>query len=223
MDCEKPFLDLQNIITISKRAIFVALLMTLPIQSGARSLNTAVKAFVSDAQLEFEQEKYVGRLNGVSLSADYEISPNFFFKYEAVTGGGSFAKSTNEYKFSQNLVYAYKSLDFDHTPFPGWHITYAVGAGVLNKQSEFRSNTYQQSQRPLFLRLEITNSSNVKISLSGFAQIDNVEKNRSGSLSFKFPTWKNVSLIGKYTNHTSKFSALQHCGSDYFLGFSRHF
>ena len=83
MDCEKPFLDLQNIITISKRAIFVALLMTLPIQSGARSLNTAVKAFVSDAQLEFEQEKYVGRLNGVSLSADYEISPNFFFSLYA--------------------------------------------------------------------------------------------------------------------------------------------
>ena len=223
MGCEKPFWDLKKIILISKRAIFIALLMTLPIQSGAKSLNTEVKAFVSDAQLEFEQEKYIGRLNGASLSADYEISPNFFFRYEAATGGGSFAKSTNEYKFSQNVIYAYKTLDFDHTPFPGWHITYAVGAGVFNKQSEFRSNTYQQSQRPLFLRLEIKNSSNVKISLSGFAQIDNVEKNRSGSLSFTFPAWKNVSLIGKYTNHTSKFGALQHCGSDYFLGFSRHF
>ena len=205
------------------RKIFIALLMTIPAQLEANFLTTAAKAFLSDAQLEFEEQNHTGQLSGISLSADYEISPNLFFRYEALTGGGTFATTTNEYNFNKNIIYAYKSFPVDYSPAPGWKTLYAVGAGISNKKSKFGSNSYEQSQLPVFLKLEITNATNIQISLSGYGQIDNLQNNRSGSLSFKFPTTRSLNFTGKYTNHKSKVGALQHCGSDYFLGFSVHF
>ena len=197
--------------------------MTLATQVGAKSLTTAAKVFVSDAQVEFEQQKYAGQLSGASFSADYEFSPDLFFRYQGLNGKGNFNGSPSDYNFSQNLLYAYRNFDIRNTDLSSWQMSYKIGAGLFNKKSKFANNSYEQSQLPLILGLEITNTNDVQISFSGFGQIDNLQINRSGSISFKVPIGRSLRLIGKYTNHTSKVKKLQHCGSDYFLGLSINF
>ena len=98
-----------------------------------------------------------------------------------------------------------------------------MGAGLYQKTSKLGTENYNETQFPVLLGAEITNKSGVKISLSGLGQLNNLDNNRSGSLSFAAPIMNNADVIGKYTNHSSKVNGLQHCGSDYFLGVSVQF
>ena len=205
------------------RTIFITLLITLATQVGAEQLTTTVSALLSDAQVKLEKQKFTGRIDGVSLSTKYMLSPDWNLRYEHVSGNGNLNGTTSDFNFNQNLVYAYREFT-EHSFFLlNWKLGYKVGAGFYHKTSKFRTERYNETQFPVLLGAEITNTSGVKLSLSGLGQLDNLNNNRSGSLSFTAPVMNDLNVIGKYTNHSSKVNGLQHCGSDYFIGISVQF
>ena len=205
------------------RTILIAVLITLATQVGAGQLITSVSALLSDAQVKLDQQKFTGRIDGVSLSTEYMLSPDWHLRYEHVSGNGNLNGTTSDFNFNENLVYGYREFAEDNFFFLNWKLGYKVGTGFYQKTSKFRTEHYNETQFSVFLGAEITNTSGVKISLSGFGQLDNLHNNRSGSLSFTAPIINNLNVIGKYTNHSAKVNGLQHCGSDYFLGLSLKF
>jgi len=205
------------------RTIFITLLITLATQVGTEQLTTTVSALLSDAQVKLEKQKFTGRIDGVSLSTKYMLSPDWNLRYEHVSGNGKLNGTTSDFNFNQNLVYAYREFAEDSFFLLNWKLGYKVGAGFYQKTSKFRTERYNETQFPVLLGVEITNTSGVKLSLSGLGQLDNLKNNRSGSLSLTAPIMNNLDAIGKYTNHSSKVNGLQHCGSDYFIGISVQF
>ena len=205
------------------RTILIALLMTLATQVGAGQLTTTASALLSDAQVKLEKQKFTGRIDGVSLATEYILSPDWHLRYEHVSGNGNLNGTTSDFNFNQNLLYAYREFAEDNFFFLNWKLGYKVGAVFYQKTSKFRTERYNETQFPVLLGVEITNTSGVKLSLSGLGQLDNLNNNRSGSLSFTAPVMNDLNVIGKYTNHSSKVNGLQHCGSDYFIGISVQF
>ena len=205
------------------RTILITLLITLATQVGAGQLITTVSAHLSDAQVKLDQQKFKGRIDGLSLATEYMLSPDWHLRYEHVSGNGNLNGTSSDFNFNQNLVYAYREFT-EHSFFLlNWKLGYKVGAGFYHKTSKFRTERYNETQFPVLLGAEITNTSGVKLSLSGLGQLDNLKNNRSGSLSFTAPIMNDLNVIGKYTNHSSKVNGLQHCGSDYFIGISVQF
>ena len=181
----------------------------------------AVSAILSDAQVKLENQNFAGQIDGVSVTTEYMLSPDWNLRYEHVSGNGNLNGTTSDFNFNQNLVYAYREFAEDSF-FPlNWKLGYKVGVGFYQKTSKFRTERYNETQFPVLLGVEITNTSGVKLSLSGLGQLDNLNNNRSGSLS-GIPVMSNSSVI-EYTNHISKVNGLQHCGSDYFMGFQNNF
>ena len=205
------------------RIILIASLITLATQLGAGQFTTTVSALLSDAQVKLEKQKFTGRIDGVSLSTKYMLSLDWNLRYEHVSGNGKLNGTTSDFNFNQNLVYAYREFAEDSFFLLNWKLGYKVGAGFYQKTSKFRTERYNETQFPVLLGAEITNTSGVKLSLSGLGQLDNLNNNRSGSLSFTAPVMNDLNVIGKYTNHSSKVNGLQHCGSDYFIGISVQF
>ena len=205
------------------RNILIALLMTLATQVGAQQLTVTVSALLSDAQVKLENQNFAGQIDGVSVTTEYMLSPDWHLAYEHLSGSGNFNGTTSDFNFNQNLVYAYREFAEDNFLLLNWKLGYKIGAGFYQKTSKFRTEHYNETQFPVLLGAEITNTSGVKISLSGLGQLDNLNNNRSGSLSFTAPIMNNLDVIGKYTNHSSKVNGLQHCGSDYFMGLSVQF
>ena len=202
----------------SMRSILTALLMTIATQVGAGPLMMTVSALLSDAQVKLEQQKFTGRIDGVSLATEYMLSHDWHLKYEHVSGNGNLNGTTRDFKFNKNLFYAYREFAEDNFFFLNWRLNYKIGAGLYQKTSKLGAENYNEMQFPVLLGVEITNTSGVKIGISGLGQLNNLNNNRSGSLSFAASVMNNLEVIGKYTNHSSKVNGLQHCGSDYFLG-----
>ena len=201
------------------RSILIALLMTIATQVvGAGQIKTTVSVLLSDAQVKREQQKFTGRIDGVSLATEYMLSPDWYLKYEHLSGNGNLNGTTRDFNFNQNSFYAYREFSEDSFFFLNWRLNYKIGAGLYQKTSKLGTENYNETQFPVLLGVEMTNTSGVKIGLSGLGQLNNLDYNRSGSLSFAAPVMNNLEVIGKYTNHSSKVNGLQHCGSDYFLG-----
>ena len=59
------------------RTLLIALLMTLATQVGAGQLKMTVSALLSDAQVKLEQQKFTGRIDGVSLATEFMFSPDW--------------------------------------------------------------------------------------------------------------------------------------------------
>ena len=96
------------------RTIFIALLITLATQVGAGQLITTVSALLSDAQVKLDQQKFTGRIDGVSLATEYMLSPDWHLRYEHVSGNGNLNGTTSDFNFNQNLVYAYREFAEDN-------------------------------------------------------------------------------------------------------------
>lgn len=205
------------------RTIFIILLMTITTQVGAGQLITNVSTFVSEAQVELEQQKFTGRIDGVALATQYQLSSDWYLKHELLSGNGNLHGTRKYFDFNQNLLYAFHKFSAVNSLYPTWNLSYKIGFGYYHKTSKFGTNNYEEAQFPVFIDVEMTSTSGVKVSLSGLGQLDNLNKTRSGSLTFAAPVISDVSVFGKYTNHSSKVNALQHCGSDYFVGFSVEF
>ncbi len=205
------------------RTLLLALLMTFATQLGAGQSITTLSALVSDAQVKLEPQKFTGQIDGVAFATEYELSPDWHLKYELLSGNGNLNGTTKHFNFNQNLLYAYHSLAADNSFYSNWKLTYKIGAGFYHKTSKFGTENYDETQFPVILGVEMTNSAGFKIGISGFGQLNNLSNNRSGSLNFAAPVMSNLKLIGKYTNHSSKVRGLQHCGSDYFIGLSMRF
>ena len=207
----------------SMRSILTALLMTIATQVGAGPLMMTVSALLSDAQVKLEQQKFTGRIDGLSLATEYMLSPDWHLKYEHLSGNGNLNGTTRDFNFNQNSFYAYREFSEDNFFFVNWRLNYKIGAGLYQKTSKLGTENYNETQFPVLLGVEMTNTSGVKIGLSGLGQLNNLNNNRSGSLSLAAPVMNNVDVIGKYTNHSSEVTGLRHCGSDYFLGVSVQF
>ena len=205
------------------RTLLIAFLMTLATQVGAGPLITTVSALLSDAQVKLEQQKFTGRIDGVSLATEYMLSLDWHLKYEHLSGNGNLNGTTSDFNFNQNSFYAYREFVEDNFFFLNWRLNYKIGVGLYQKTSKLGTENYNEMQFPVLLGVEMTNTSGVKIGLSGLGQLNNLDYNRSGSLSFAAPVMNNLEVIGTYTNHSSKINGLQHCGSDYFLGLSVQF
>ena len=175
---------------------------------------------MSDAQLKLEPQKFTDRTDGVAFATEYDLYPNWYLKYELLSGNGNFNGTTKDFNFNQNLLYAYNEFVVDNSFYLNWKASYKIGAGWYHKTSNLGTENYGETQFPVLLGVEMTNTYGFKISLSGFGQLNNLSNNRSGSLNFATPNISNVKLIGKYTYHRSKVNGLQHCGSDYFIGLS---
>ena len=205
------------------RTLLIALLMTLATQVGAGQLKMTVSALLSDAQVKLEQQKFTGRIDGVSLATEYMLSPDLYLKYEHLSGNGNLNETERDFNFNQNSFYVYREFVEDNFFFLNWRLNYKIGVGLYQKTSKLGMETYNETQFPVLLGVEMTNTSGVKIGLSGLGQLNNLNNDRSGSLSFAAPVINNLDVIGKYTNHSSKVNGVQHCGSDYFVGFSLQF
>ena len=197
--------------------------MTLATQVGAGQLKMTVSALLSDAQVKLEQQKFTGRIDGVSLATEYMLSPDLYLKYEHLSGNGNLNETERDFNFNQNSFYVYREFVEDNFFFLNWRLNYKIGVGLYQKTSKLGMETYNETQFPVLLGVEMTNTSGVKIGLSGLGQLNNLNNDRSGSLSFAAPVINNLDVIGKYTNHSSKVNGVQHCGSDYFVGFSLQF
>ena len=205
------------------RTLLIALLMTTATQVGAGQLKTTVSALLSDAQVKLEQQKFTGRIYGVSLATEYMLSFDWHLKYEHLSRNGNLNGTTRDFNFSQNSFYAYREFAEDNFFFLNWRFNYKIGAGLYQKTLKLGTENYNDTQFPVLLGVEMTNTSGVKIGLSGLGHLNNLDNNRSGSLSFTAPVMNNIDVTGKYTNHSSQVNGLQHCGSDYFLGVSVQF
>ena len=197
--------------------------MTLATQVGAGQLKMTVSALLSDAQVKLEQQKFTGRIDGVSLATEYMLSPDLYLKYEHLSGNGNLNETERDFNFNQNSFYVYREFVEDNFFFLNWRLNYKIGVGLYQKTSKLGMETYNETQFPVLLGVEMSNTSGIKIGLSGLGQLNNLNNDRSGSLSFAAPVINNLDIIGKYTNHSSKVNGVQHCGSDYFVGFSLQF
>ena len=86
------------------RTILIASLITLATQVGAGPLITTVSALLSDAQVKLEQQKFTGRIDGVSLATEYMLLHDWHLKYEHVSGNGNHNGTTRDFNFNQKLV-----------------------------------------------------------------------------------------------------------------------
>ena len=182
-----------------------------------------VSALLSDAQVKLEQQKFTGRIDGVSLATEYMLSPDLYLKYEHLSGNGNLNETERDFNFNRNSFYVYREFVEDNFFFLNWRLNYKIGVGLYQKTSKLGMETYNETQFPVLLGVEMSNTSGIKIGLSGLGQLNNLNNDRSGSLSFAAPVINNLDIIGKYTNHSSKVNGVQHCGSDYFVGFSLQF
>ena len=70
------------------RTILIAFLMTLATQVGAQQLTVAVSALLSDAQVKLENQNFAGQIDGVSVTTEYMLSPDWHLAYEHLSGSG---------------------------------------------------------------------------------------------------------------------------------------
>ena len=74
----------------------MALLIIFATQVGAGQLITTLSAFVSDAQLKLEPQKFTDRTDGVAFATEYDLYPNWYLKYELLSGNGNFNGTTKD-------------------------------------------------------------------------------------------------------------------------------
>ena len=162
----------------SMRSILIALLMTIATQVGAGQLKTTVSALLSDAQVKLEQQKFTGRIDGVSLATEYMLSQNWYLTYEHLSGNGNLNGTTRDFNFNQNSFYAYREFSEDNFFFLNWRLNYRIGVGLYQKASKLGAENYNETQFPVLLGVEMTNTSGVKIGFSGLGQLNNFNDNR---------------------------------------------
>ncbi len=90
------------------------------------------------------------------------LSPDWILRYEHVSGNGKLNGTTSDFNFNQNLVYAYREFAEDSFFLLNWKLGYKVGAGFYQKTSKFRTERYNETQFPVLLGVEITNTSKTR-------------------------------------------------------------
>ena len=81
---------------------------------GAGQIKTTVSVLLSDAQVKLEQQKFTGRIDGVSLATEYMLSLDWHLKYEHLSGNGNLKGITRDFNFNQNSFYAYHTFAEDN-------------------------------------------------------------------------------------------------------------
>ena len=200
--------------------ILSILLTITAINVAADALTLTSGLFQSDARLELDNQTKKGKVSGLSLKIDYNVSNDLMLNYEYILGEGSLNAANTRYNFNESSLHLARNFRSENRIFDTWSINYMAGVGISHKSSEYENKRQNKTQQSILLGASLQNSRGTFIRLKGTTPASAFKYNKLAILEVGTPISNLANLFASYRNHSSKIDNLRHCGVDYFVGIS---
>ena len=200
--------------------ILSILLTITAINVAADTLILTSGLFQSDARLELDNQTKKGKVSGLSLKIDYNVSNDLMLNYEYILGEGNLNAANTRYNFNESSLHLARNFRSENRIFDTWSINYMAGVGISHKSSEYENKRQNKTQQSILLGASLQNSRGTFIRLKGTTPASAFKYNKLAILEVGTPISNLANLFASYRNHSSKIDNLRHCGADYFVGIS---
>ena len=200
--------------------ILSILLTITAINVAADTMTLTGGLFQSDARLELDSQTKKGKVSGLSLKIDYNVSNDLMLNYEYILGEGNLNAANTLYNFNESSLHLARNFRSKNRIFDTWSISYVAGVGLLHKSSEYENKRQNKTQQSILLGASLQNSRGTFIRLKGTTPVSAFKYNKLAILEVGTPISYSADLFASYRNHSSKIDNLRHCGADYFVGIS---
>ena len=198
--------------------ILSILLTITAINVAADTLTLTGGLFQSDARLELDSQTKKGKVSGLSLKIDYNVSNDLMLNYEYILGEGNLNAANTLYNFNESSLHLARNFRSKNRIFDTWSISYVAGVGISHKSSEYENKRQNKTQQSILLGASLQNSRGTFIRLKGTTPVSAFKYNKLAILEVGTPISYSADLFASYRNHSSKIDNLRHCGADYFVG-----
>ena len=200
--------------------ILSILLTITAINVAADTMTLTGGLFQSDARLELDSQTKKGKVSGLSLKIDYNVSNDLMLNYEYILGGGNLNEANTRYNFNESSLHLARNFRSENRVLDTWSIDYMAGVGISHKSSEYENKRQNKTQQSILLGASLQNSRGTFIRLKGTTPVSAFKYNKLAILEVGTPISYSADLFASYRNHSSKIDNLRHCGADYFVGIS---
>ena len=200
--------------------ILSILLTITAINVAADTMTLTGGLFQSDARLELDSQTKKGKVSGLSLKIDYNVSNDLMLNYEYILGEGNLNAANTLYNFNESSLHLARNFRSKNRIFDTWSISYVAGVGISHKSSEYENKRQNKTQQSILLGASLQNSRGTFIRLKGTTPVSAFKYNKLAILEVGTPISYSADLFASYRNHSSKIDNLRHCGADYFVGIS---
>jgi hypothetical protein len=200
--------------------ILSILLTITAIDVAADTLTLTGGLFQSDARLELDNQTKKGKVSGLSLKIDYNVSNDLMLNYEYILGEGNLNAANTRYNFNESSLHLARNFRSENRMFDTWSLNYMAGVGISHKSSEYENKRQNKTQQSILLGASLQNSHGTFIRLKGTTPVSAFKYNKLAILEVGTPISYSADLFASYRNHSSKIDNLRHCGADYFVGIS---
>lgn len=112
----------------------LSILLTInAINVAADTLILTGGLFQSDARLELDNQTKKGKLSGLSLKIDYNVSNDLTLNYEYILGEGNLNAANTRYNFYESSLHLARNFRSETRIFDKWSINYMAGVGISQK------------------------------------------------------------------------------------------
>ena len=202
----------------SMKYILTILFTITAINVAADTLTLTGGLFQSDARLELDNQTKKGKLSGLSLKIDYNVSKDLTLNYEYILGEGNLNAANTRYNFYESSLHLARNFRSETRIFDKWSINYMAGVGISQKSSEYENKRQNKTQQSILLGASLENSRGSFMRLKGTTPVDAFKYNKLAIIEVGTPISNSANLFASYRNHSSKIDNLRHCGADYFVG-----
>lgn len=200
--------------------ILSILLTITALDAAANTLTLKSGLFRSDARVELDNQAKKGKVSGLSVKIDYDISTDLMLNYEYILGEGNLNTAKSRYKFNESTLHLTRNFHSEKRIFDTWSISYIAGVGISNKSSDYENKTQNKTQQSILIGASIESSHGGFIRLKGTTPVSAFKYNKLAIIEVGTPISNSTNLMATYRNHSSKIDNLRHCGADYFIGIS---
>ena len=200
--------------------ILSILLTITAINVAADTMTLTGGLFQSDARLELDSQTKKGKVSGLSLKIDYNVSNDLMLNYEYILGEGNLNAANTLYNFNESSLHLARNFRSENRIFDTWSISYVAGVGISHKSTEYENKRRNKTQQSILLGASLENSRGSFMRLKGTTAVNAFKYNKLAIIEVGTPISNSATLFASYRNHSSKIDNLRHCGADYFVGIS---
>ena len=193
-------------------------------QTLANTIRGSLNLQGSTAQIRTVEKTYKGELGGVVLFSSLDMGKYYTFGLDVKSGSGKvFSGQFRNYSFNEYIAHSAFKFDGRSGSQTQRNYGFSVGLGVLHKSANFDGLKFSETQYPVFLGVDFDITKRVSMRIKGYSQLNKFDDNRAAFFGLVWPLNDNASIVGHYSNYSSKIDEIKHCGSDYIIGLEMHF
>ena len=193
-------------------------------QTLANTIRGSVNLTSSSAQIRSVQKTHKGELDGVALFTSFDMGKDYALGLDVKVGSGKVfsGKSTN-YSFNEYIAHTAFKFGGRSGSLTQLNYGFSAGLGILHKSANFDGLKFSETQYPIFLGVDFDITKRVSMRIKGYSQLNKFDDNRAAFIGIVLPLSDKVSIVGHYSNYSSKINEIKHCGSDYIIGLEMNF